>query len=276
MPSGILPHAQGLTPNGDVPVTDRGLAYGDGLFETIAVVDGKPKLLAAHLARLQRGAERLVIAGLDFNAIETAVGAASAAFSSHGAVKLMVTRGDGPRGYTPPVAQNPRWWLQSFAWTPPTALPTGAHVAISSVRLGEQPLLAGLKHLNRLEQVLARAEYPASRADEALMLDSAGRLVCATSANIFVVREGKLFTPRLDRCGVAGVVRGALLAGASRGDLPWSITETELTPASLVGAEEVFLTSALRGVWAVAAVEGTPVPSGQVAKACFDYWSALP
>ncbi len=276
MPSGILPHAQGLTPNGDVPVTDRGLAYGDGLFETIAVVDGKPKLLAAHLARLQRGAERLVIAGLDFNAIETAVGAASAAFSSHGAVKLMVTRGDGPRGYTPPVAQNPRWWLQSFAWTPPTALPTGAHVAISSVRLGEQPLLAGLKHLNRLEQVLARAEYPASRADEALMLDSAGRLVCATSANIIVVREGKLFTPRLDRCGVAGVVRGALLAGASRGDLPWSITETELTPASLVGAEEVFLTSALRGVWAVAAVEGTPVPSGQVAKACFDYWSALP
>lgn len=276
MPSGILPHAQGLTPNGDVPVTDRGLAYGDGLFETIAVVDGKPKLLAAHLARLQRGAERLVIAGLDFNAIETAVGAASAAFSSHGAVKLMVTRGDGPRGYTPPVAQNPRWWLQSFAWTPPTALPTGAHVAISSVRLGEQPLLAGLKHLNRLEQVLARAEYPASRADEALMLDSAGRLVCATSANIIVVREGKLFTPRLDRCGVAGVVRGALLAGASRGDLPWSITETELTPASLVGAEEVFLTSALRGVWAVASVEGTSVPSGQVAKACFDYWSALP
>ncbi len=276
MPSGILRHAQGLTPNGDVPVTDRGLAYGDGLFETIAVVDGKPKLLAAHLARLQRGAERLVIAGLDFNAIETAVGAASAAFSSHGAVKLMVTRGDGPRGYTPPVAQNPRWWLQSFAWTPPTALPTGAHVAISSVRLGEQPLLAGLKHLNRLEQVLARAENPASRADEALMLDSAGRLVCATSANIFVVREGKLFTPRLDRCGVAGVVRGALLAGASRGDLPWSITETELTPASLVGAEEVFLTSALRGVWAVASVEGTSVPSGQVAKACFDYWSALP
>jgi 4-amino-4-deoxychorismate lyase len=276
MPSGILPHAQGLTPNGDVPVTDRGLAYGDGLFETIAVVDGKPKLLAAHLARLQRGAERLVIAGLDFNAIETAVGAASAAFSSHGAVKLMVTRGDGPRGYTPPVAQNPRWWVQSFAWTPPTALPTGAHVVISSVRLGEQPLLAGLKHLNRLEQVLARAEYPASRADEALMLDSAGRLVCATSANIFVVREGKLFTPRMDRCGVAGVVRGALLAGASQGDLPWSITETELTPASLVGAEEVFLTSALRGVWAVATVEGTAVPSGQVAKACFDYWSALP
>jgi len=276
MPSGIPLHAQGLTPTGDVPVTDRGLAYGDGLFETIAVIDRKPKLLAAHLVRLQRGAERLAIAGLDSNAIEAAVCAAAAAFSSHGAVKLLVTRGDGPRGYTPPVAQNPRWWLQSFAWTPPTELPTGAHVAISSVRLGEQPLLAGLKHLNRLEQVLARAENPASRADEALMLDSAGRLVCATSANVFVVRAGQLFTPRMDRCGVAGVVRGALLAGATKGDLPWSITETDLTLESLVGAEEVFLTSALRGVWAVTAVEGSPVPSGPVANACFDYWRALP
>jgi 4-amino-4-deoxychorismate lyase len=276
MPSGIPPHAQGLTPTGDVPVTDRGLAYGDGLFETIAVVDGKPKLLAAHLARLQRGAERLVIAGLDLNAIETAVHVASAVFSSHGAVKLMVTRGDGPRGYTPPTAQNPRWWLQSFAWTPPTELPTGAHVAISSVRLGEQPLLAGLKHLNRLEQVLARAENPASRADEALMLDSAGRLVCATSANVFVVREGKLFTPRMDRCGVAGVVRGALLAGASNGELPWPIMESDLTLESLVGAEEIFLTSALRGVWSVATVDGTIVASGKVAKACFDFWKALP
>ena len=276
MPSGIPPHAQGLTPTGDVPVTDRGLAYGDGLFETIAVIDGKPKLLAAHLARLQRGAERLAIAGLNFIALEAAVYAAAAAFVAHGAVKLLVTRGDGPRGYTPPVAQNPRWWLQSFAWTPPLELPSGAHVVTSSVRLGEQPLLAGLKHLNRLEQVLARAENPASRADEALMLDSAGRLVCATSANIFVVREGKLFTPRMDRCGVAGVVRGALLAGATNGDLPWSIAETELTLASLVGAEELFLTSALRGVWAVASVDGIPVPSGKVAKACFDYWSALP
>ena len=276
MPRGIPTPAQGLTPSGDVPVTDRGLAYGDGLFETLAVVAGKPKLLAGHLARLQRGAERLAIAGLDLKAIETAIYAAAAAFSSHGAVKLMVTRGDGPRGYTPPVAQNPRWWLQSFAWTPPTGLPNGAHVAMSSVRLGEQPLLAGLKHLNRLEQVLARAENPATRADEALMLDSSGRLVCATSANIFVVREGRVFTPRLEWCGVAGVVRGALLAAASSGALPWPIVEAELTQAALLDADEVFLTSALRGVWPVAVIDGTTVRTGNVAKACFDYWSALP
>jgi 4-amino-4-deoxychorismate lyase len=188
----------------------------------------------------------------------------------------MVTRGDGPRGYTPPIDQSPRWWLQQFAWTPPADLPTGARVAISSVRLGEQPLLAGIKHLNRLEQVLARAENPASRADEALMLDSAGRLVCATSANVFMVREGQVFTPRMDRCGVAGVVRGALMSAATVGELPWPIMETDLTLESLVGAEEIFLTSALRGVWSVATVDGSPVSGWKVAEACFDYWRALP
>jgi 4-amino-4-deoxychorismate lyase len=80
----------------------------------------------------------------------------------------------------------------------------------------------------------------------------------------------------MDRCGVAGVVRGALLAGASNGELPWPIMESDLTLESLVGAEEIFLTSALRGVWSVATVDGTTVASGKVAKACFDFWKALP
>ena len=108
------------------------------------------------------------------------------------------------------------------------------------------------------------------------MLDSSGRLVCATSANIFVVREGRVFTPRLEWCGVAGVVRGALLAAASSGALPWPIVEAELTQAALLDADEVFLTSALRGVWPVAVIDGTTVRTGNVAKSCFDYWSALP
>jgi 4-amino-4-deoxychorismate lyase len=91
-----------------------------------------------------------------------------------------------------------------------------------------------------------------------------------------MVREGQVFTPRMDRCGVAGVVRGALMAAATVGELPWPIMETDLTLESLVGAEEIFLTSALRGVWSVAAVDGSPVSGGKVAKACFDYWRALP
>jgi len=266
----------GLTPAGAVPVTDRGLAYGDGLFETIAVVNGTPKLLGAHLERLQRGLARLRIDGVSMPAVASALREAAVAAGEQGALKFMVTRGDGPRGYAPPLTPSPRWWLQSFPWTCPQQPATGARVSVSGVRLGEQPLLAGLKHLNRLEQVLARAEYPPDRVDEALMLDTAGRVVCATAANVFVVREGKVLTPGLARCGVAGVVRGALLAAGASGALPWPVAEEDLTLEHLYAADEIFLTSALRGVWPVASIDGHAVPAGPVAQACFRFWSALP
>ena len=273
---GLALPACGLTPTGAVPVTDRGLAYGDGLFETIAVVNGVPKLLSGHLARLQQGVERLRITGVPLPAIASAIGEAAAGMGGQGALKLMLTRGDAPRGYAPPEEANPRWWLQAFPWTCPTEPATGASVAVSTVRLGEQPLLAGLKHLNRLEQVLARAEYPPAAADEALMLDSAGRVVCATAANVFVVRKGAVFTPDLTRCGVAGVVRNALLTAGGSPALPWTFTATDLTLDWLLTADEVFLTSALRGVWPVATLGGQTLLTGPVTQACFRFWSALP
>ena len=268
--------AFGLTPAGAVPVTDRGLAYGDGLFETIAVVNGVPKLLHGHLARLQQGLERLRVTGVALPAIASAIGEAAAAVGGEGALKLMLTRGDAPRGYAPPENANPRWWLQAFPWTCPTEPAAGARVAVSTVRLGEQPLLAGLKHLNRLEQVLARAEYPPAVADEALMLDGAGRVVCATAANVFAVKKGQVFTPDLTRCGVAGVVRSALLTAGGTQALPWAFTTTDLTLDWLLAADEVFLTSALRGVWPVAMLSGQTLPTGPVTQACFRFWSSLP
>lgn len=271
----VLPQF-GLPAAGGVPVTDRGLAYGDGLFETLAVVDRAPKLLEWHLARLQRGLERLRFTGVSLLDIADGIRAAAATGSGAAALKLMVTRGDGPRGYAPPPNPSPRWWLQEFAWVPPRLGGAGARVAVSGVRLGEQPLLAGLKHLNRLEQVLARAECPPAMCDEALLLDTAGRVVCATAANVFVVRHGEVCTPKIDRCGVAGVVRGALLAGAASGALPWSVREADLSLGELRDADEVFLTSALRGVWPVALLDGRSLPVGPVAQACFHYWEGLP
>ena len=275
-PVSQLPTSSGLTPHGAVPVTDRGLAYGDGLFETMAVVNGAPKLLSAHLARLQRGLERLQLTGVAVSAVAAAICEAANGLGGEGALKLIVTRGDGPRGYAPPHEPSPRWWLQSFPWACPTQPAAGAGLAVSSVRLGEQPLLAGLKHLNRLEQVLARTEHPPAVADEALLLDGAGRVVCATAANLFVVKDGQLLTPSLRRCGVAGVVRSALLEAGASHRLPWMVAEADLTLECLRTADELFLTSALRGVWPVATLGGQPVRTGPIAAACFDYWSALP
>lgn len=267
--------SSGLTATGTVPVTDRGLAYGDGLFETIAVVQGVPRLLERHLDRLQAGLRRLRIDNVNLSALAATIRESAAAIGGDAALKLLLTRGDGPRGYAPPGTPAPRWWLQSFPWTPPTATTPGARVVVSSVRLGDQPLLAGLKHLNRLEQVLARTEFPPAVADEALMLDTAGRVVCATAANVFVVRRGTVLTPCLDRCGVVGVVRSALLSAAASGAFPWAFAEADLTPGDLHGADEIFLTSALRGVWPVTSLEGRDIPAGAVTQACFDLWSAL-
>lgn len=267
--------------DGAVPLADRGLAYGDGLFETMAVLDGRIRLLPFHLQRLESGLRRLGIHGLAFG--EVADSLRDAAVRSRAVpgcsaaciMKFVVTRGDGPRGYAPPRLGEPRWWLQAFPWLPPTAERLPAKVVVSGVRLGHQPLLAGLKHLNRLEQVLARQQVPPAEADELLLFDTEGRLVCATAANVFIVRGDRLCTPRLERCGVAGVARAALLAASANGALDCAVEEGELGRAELDTADEVFLTSALRGVWPVKEIDGRPLPGGEVVRRLEGWWSTV-
>ena len=186
-----------------VPLPDRGLTYGDGLFETMAVLEGRIRLLPRHLQRLAEGLRRLGIDGLDLVQLEAALFEAAAhsrtldGCAASAALKCTVTRGDGPRGYAPPRPAHPRWWIQAFPWTPPASHRAAARVVCSAVRLGHQPLLAGLKHLNRLEQVLARQQVSPTNADELLMFDTDGRLVCASAANVFLALDGRLLTPRL-------------------------------------------------------------------------------
>lgn len=128
---------------------------------------------------------------------------------------------------------------------------TGLRLRWCRLRLARQPALAGLKHLNRLEQVLARSEWRDPRIDEGLCLDTGGNVVCATTANLFVVRGGVLATPALDQCGVAGVARAFLLARARR---RWPVQVRALRPAELLAADELFLCNAVRGVMPVRAL----------------------
>lgn len=248
----------------------RGLAYGDGLFETMAVRDGRVLLRERHLARLASGLARLGIAALPADALASALDEAAGGHAA-ACLKLIVTRGAGPRGYTPPTDAPAEWLLQRLPWSPPPPDRAPAVLHTSSVRLGLQPLLAGLKHLNRLEQVLARREFPAPAHDEALQLDAEGRVACATAANLFCLRDGRLLTPRVDRCGVAGVMRAEVLALAAAGALP-PATEVDLWPADLHAADEVFLTSALRGAWAVGALDGRTLSQGGLASRIMALW----
>jgi 4-amino-4-deoxychorismate lyase len=234
-------------------VKDRGLAYGDGLFETIAVNAGIPVLLERHMARLGAGCARLLI-DLDL----TVVRAELLAFSRElgdGVAKLIVTRGDGVRGYAPPKAVAPRRILQGGTKPayPVSNAELGVRLFPCATRLAEQPLLAGMKHLNRLEQVLARAEWQDAEHAEGLMLDTSGRVVEGVYSNLFLCRDGVLFTPDLSRCGVAGVMRAELLAQAESYGVRCEVRDIGLD--GLLQADEVFLCNSLYGIWPVRALQ---------------------
>jgi 4-amino-4-deoxychorismate lyase len=246
-------------------VPDRGLEFGDGLYETIAVVHGRARLLERHLARLRRGCERLGIAPPEADILRDEVEAA-ARTPGAGVVKLVVTRGAGGHGYAPARDALPtRVVLASAARVRPTDwAEVGVAVRFCALRLGTQPALAGLKHLNRLEQVLARAEWTDPAIAEGLLLDVHGHVVCGTMTNVFAVLDGVAVTPRLDRCGVAGVMRAALLEALPGAGVP--VAERDLTPDELGRSSEVFLTNALIGAWPVRELDGRGYAPGSVVR----------
>ncbi|MEX3773237.1 aminodeoxychorismate lyase [Pseudomonas sp. MYb118] len=243
---------------------DRGLAYGDGLFETIAVKGGQPLLLDRHLSRLALGCSRLAI-NADQALIRDELLAYAGALGE-GVLKLIVTRGDGLRGYAPDPSAQARRILQG---NPPAAYPAihaqqGVRLFPCTTRLSAQPLLAGLKHLNRLEQVIARAEWQDTEHAEGLMLDEAGRVIEGVFSNLFIVRDGVLITADLQRCGVAGVMRAELLFQAESLAIPAQITDISLE--QLHGADEVFVCNSVYGVWPVRAYGDCHWPVGPLTR----------
>lgn len=251
-------------PAESLSIKDRGLAYGDGLFETIAVRAGRPPLLEYHLARLAEGCRRLGIP-LDLPLMRTELLSFSAGLGE-GVVKLMVTRGEGLRGYAPPPVALPRRILQSSAFPvyPEGNWEQGVQLFPCATRLAEQPLLGGLKHLNRLEQVLARAEWQGGDFAEGLMRDQSGRVIEGVFSNLFMVRGGVLVTAELSRCGVAGVMRAALLDGARAQSM--AIEVRDIPFEEFVQADEVFLCNSLFGIWPVRSVTGHHWPVGPLTR----------
>jgi 4-amino-4-deoxychorismate lyase len=231
-----------------VPALDRGLHYGDGLFETIACAGGRAQLLGRHLARLRRGAERLGLPVPQEETLRREIGVALTG-APDAVLKLIVTRGSAAgRGYAYPARQPARRLLLRYprGAQDPAAAGAGVRVRLGTLRLGENPALAGLKHLNRLEQVLARREWSDPGIAESLLFSSGGALVSGTMSNVFLVRGRGLVTPRLQRCGVEGVMRATVAQLALAAGIDFH--EAELGPGDLAQAEEMFLTNALIGI----------------------------
>ena len=230
-----------------VGAIDRGLAYGDGLFETMRAHGGRLPWWPRHRARLAEGAARLGIAMPDvarFDAVlADAMSKAHREFGGAAIVKLLLTRGVGARGYAPDDGIEPTLIVTV------SPLPNGSaaslRVDVLDLRLAVQPALAGIKHLNRLEQVLGAREAAARGLEDGLMADAEGSITCSTRANLFARIDGRWMTPPVDRAGVAGIARGLLLdhwqpAGGLR-VAPLQIEE-------LARVEALILCNAVRGI----------------------------
>lgn len=223
---------------------DRGLAYGDGLFETMAARGGQVRWLDLHLERLSEGCRRLSIPAPDPGELRERI-LERARTAGHAVIKLILTRGTGPRGYAPPADPEPTVVLFAYPALPEAERGT-LRVVTLRMRLGENAKLAGIKHLCRLEQVLARLELASRAADEGLLRGADGRVVGGTSANVFAVTGSCLRTPRITGAGICGIMRRVVLEHSAEHGL--RAEEADLTVAELASADEVFMTNALMGI----------------------------
>jgi 4-amino-4-deoxychorismate lyase len=237
-------------PADSVSVNDRGLAYGDGVFETIAVRRGEALLFDRHMERLHRGCLRLGIpapqAGQCHDEIERLCAGRT------GVAKLIVTRGSGLRGYAAGGNASPNRLVLFSGWEghPFRAHPEGIRLGVCLTRLSAQERLAGIKHLNRLENVLAASELDAALVQEGIMLDHDGLMVECTRSNIFFIKDSEIHTPSLEHCGVSGVMRDHVLRCARQNGIPVRIRDIHLDEAPEM--DEAFVSNCLIGVWPVA------------------------
>ena len=237
-----------------LPADDRGLSYGDGIFRTLLMRNGRVANWQRHYAKLVSDCAFL---GIDCPAIDlfeqdlAKIGKIETAC----VVKMMVTRGVGQRGYGLFNAASPTRIMLTSALpqVSPDYLTTGVRVRICNLRLAHQPRLAGVKHLNRLEQVLARSEWQDVDIAEGLLLDQDEHVIGGTMSNLFMVRNQHLYTPDLSACGIAGVTRDRIqqLGGA----LGLVVKTAQLSLADLFAADEVMLCNSLIGVWQVREVD---------------------
>lgn len=227
-----------------ISTNDRCFLYGDGFFSTVRVTDGIPQLWPLHLARLQHTARQLAIDIADWGLLTDAVADTIAAEQLTDAVlKVQISRGDGLRGYSP-AGIGPASIYLSHSKLPDYNLwqQQGVRLMLAELRLAVQPALAGLKHCNRLEQVLLKQEAFSRQADDLLVCDQQGFITEAIAANLFMHRAGRWYTPQLNRAGVAGVMRSQLLAcQPDIEQVNWQLSE-------LAKVDAMVLTNALMGL----------------------------
>ncbi len=237
----------------EIDISDRGFQYGDGLFETIEIMDKTPIFLSEHLDRLICGCKRLGIPAPEPDTITFEITQLVEALSdsSRAVLKIIISRGIGGRGYRQPEKIIPTRILSihPFPEYETDYAYHGINLRSCSATLGQNPLLAGIKHNNRLEQVLARGEWNSQGFQEGLMCDFEGHVIEGTMSNVFFIKNGFLYTPLLDQCGVAGIIRALIIKLARQNSFP--VVEKRIRLNDILGADELFVTNSIIGIWPV-------------------------
>jgi 4-amino-4-deoxychorismate lyase len=232
--------------DGVVSPQDRGLAYGDGVFRSVKLRDGAPLWWDDHYRILARDCAAIGIACPDADLLRAEI-AALAAQLALGVARIAVTRGVAERGYRPPAQATPTRIVAVSATPAETR-----HVVVArwcELRLARQPRLAGVKHLNRLENVLARDEWRDPAIAEGLLCDDTGALIGGTQSSVFAMRQGRLVVPDLSQCGIDGATRARVLRAAREQAIEVQIER--IAPAALAYADELFVGNSVAGLWRV-------------------------
>jgi len=242
-----------------INITDRGLQYGDGLFETMAVRHGVIHLWESHWERLTYGCRQLSITLPNKKTIEDEINhiCNNNKNQTQFVIKLIITRGEGERGYQFTSNHSATRILSAHPWPNHSEnyQTDGVAVRYCEMTLSENKALAGIKHLNRLEQVLARNEWDTNEYQEGLMLTTQGYVVDGIMSNVFAVLDNKIFTPDLSLCGVAGVMRKTVIKIAKENN--YLVYEKDFTKSELEMADELFLTNSLFGIWPIKVIAKT-------------------
>ena len=250
-------------------IDDRAFQYGDGLFETIAVRGNEPRLWQYHLERLARGCKCLGMVMPDAAALrqvlDKAINSGGAARDSC-AAKIILSSGTGKRGYGRGRSVEPTIWCRIFpaAPLPQSSYRDGVDIKICATRLARGSVTAGLKTLNRLEQVLARSELTDQDLFEGLTMDASGIIICGTMSNVFFVIDNRVVTPPLDQCGVEGVMRRHVIATLESHNI--DVADIALEMHQLASAEEIFITNSQFGVLPIRSCGQITWPIGETTR----------
>lgn len=259
--SGVLVNGKAIEV---LSVFDRGLAYGDGVFRTLKVRAGHPLNWPLHYEKLAADCAAIGIAPPSEALLRDEAGCLAES-SGDCVLKMIVTRGESARGYAVPGGIEPTRILMAspLPQYPASYATGGIRVRLCATRLAPQPRLAGVKHLNRLENVLARQEWSDPGIAEGLMLDPDGNVIEGIKSNLFILKGNILSTPDLGRCGVAGVQRARIMGLAGKLDL--AVETADIPWVKVQEADEIVLCNSVAGVWQVSELAGKKRSIGHLA-----------